>query len=96
MDIAQILTQRARDKHKGVFMKQAKHGSISALVLLALMTTFAAGCYYDRDDRWGYHRYPERRYSYDRDRDWRRDWRYDRDDDRRYSRSNPFRDHYND
>src|SRR5437016_9173315 len=53
IDIAQILTQRARDKHKGVFMKQAKHGSISALVLLALMTTFAAGCYYDRDDRWG-------------------------------------------
>jgi hypothetical protein len=79
-------------------MNRAKTTTIGAAVaLLALLSTLAAGCYYDRDDDWGYHRHPDRRYSYDyRDRDWRRDWRYDRDHDRRYSRADPFRDHYND
>ena len=79
-------------------MNRAKTTTIGAAVaLLALLSTLAAGCYYDRDDDWGYHRRPDRHYSYDyRDRDWRRDWRYDRDHDRRYSRADPFRDHYND
>ena len=79
-------------------MKQARHGSIAALALVMFVSTFAAGCYYERDDHWGYHRYRDDRYSdrYDRDRDWHRDWRYYRDYDRRYSRANPFRDHYND
>jgi hypothetical protein len=78
---------------------KTKQRSIAVLALMAWVTTFAAGCYYDRDDRWGYHRYPERRYSYRYYRyDRYGDWRYDRDYDRRYSRNDPdpLRYHYND
>ena len=85
-------------------MTQAKNKSIAIGALLGLITTFAAGCYYyDRDDRWRYSRYRDRRYDsrYDRDRDRRysrydwdrdRDWSYDRG---RYS-ANPSRNNYND
>ena len=68
-------------------MNQAnKRPLIASFVFLAFVSTFFAGCYYDRDDRWGYDRY-SRDYSYDRDRydhdRYDRDrYRYDRD---RYS-----------
>jgi hypothetical protein len=78
-------------------MKRTKQKAVLSLV--AFMTMLVAGCYYDRDDRWGYHRYPEGRYSYRYHRyDRYGDWRYDSDYDRRYSRNdpNPLRDHYND
>ena len=80
-------------------MKRPKQRSIAVLALMAWVTTLAAGCYYDRDDRWGYHRYPERRYSYRYyHNDRYSDWRYDRDHDRRYSRNDPdpLRYHYDD
>ncbi len=95
MGIAQI-SNRETNRERSTY-ETSKTRIDFALVLMALMTMFAAGCYYDRDDHWGYHRHPERRYSYryDRDRDWRYG-RYDRDYDRRYSRSNPSRDYYND
>ena len=61
-------------------MKRPKQRSIAVLALMAWVTTLAAGCYYDRDERWGYHRYPERRYSYRYyHNDRYSDWRYDRD-----------------
>ena len=45
-------------------MSQRKNKSIAAAVAFtALLLALAAGCYYDRDDDWGYHRYSERRYS---------------------------------
>jgi hypothetical protein len=75
-------------------MNRAKIKSIPAAVALtALISIFAAGCYYDRDDHWGYRRYPDR-YSSRYDRDGY--WRHDRDSDRRYSRSDPLHDQYND
>ncbi|HLN84544.1 MAG TPA: hypothetical protein VK355_13065, partial [Candidatus Binatia bacterium] len=67
------------------------------------VSTIFAGCYHDRDDDWGYHRY-SRDYSYDRDRYDRdryynrdpyydRDAYYDRDWRRdRYDRWNDYRD----
>jgi hypothetical protein len=85
---------------------------IASIVFAAFASTFFVGCYYDRDDHWGYNRsrdysyYDRDRYDRDRyyDRDWHRD-RYDRwsdrdrDDRYRWSRTNPIdplRSHYND
>ena len=77
-------------------MRRTKQSSIAVLALMVLVT---AGCYYARDDQWGYHRYPERRYSYRYyHNDRYGDWRYNHDYDRRYSRNDPdpLRYHYDD
>jgi hypothetical protein len=43
---------------KETFMSQRKNKSIAAAVAFtALLLASAAGCYYDRDDDWGYNRY---------------------------------------
>jgi hypothetical protein len=83
---------------------------IASIVFAAFASTFFAGCYYDRDDQWGYSHSRDYSYydrdRYDGDRYYDRDWRSDRDDrwndyrDRdRWSRTDPIdplRSHYND
>ena len=76
-------------------MDSAKKKSVVGSIMFAMfLSTIFAGCYYDRDDDWGYHRYSRRDYDYydrdryhgryyDRDRDWR-DGRYSHWDDYRY------------
>ena len=67
-------------------MNSAKKKSILASIVFAtFVSTIFAGCYYDRDDDWGYHRYSRRNYSY-YDRDHYRDRYYDRDSDWRDAR----------
>ena len=71
---------------------------IASIVFAAFASTFFGGCYYDRDDYWGYHH--SRDYSYyDRDRyfdrgRYDRDRYYDRNDWRsdRYDRWSDYRD----
>ena len=71
---------------------------IASIVFAAFASTFFGGCYYDRDDHWGYHH--SRDYSYyDRDRyydrgRYDRDRYYDRNDWRsdRYDRWSDYRD----
>src|ERR1044071_5875384 len=67
---------------------------IASIVFAAFASTFFVGCYYDRDDHWGYHRSRDSSY-YDRDGYYDRghsdrwsDYR-DRDDSHRWSRVDP-------
>ena len=48
-----------------------KRSLVTSIIFATFVSTIFVGCYHDRDDDWGYHRY-SRDYSYDRDR-------YDRD-----------------
>jgi hypothetical protein len=84
-------------------MNGANHTLIASIVFAAFASTFFVGCYFNRDDRWGYdhsrdysyydrdHYYDRDRYDgdryYDRDRYNDRDWRSDR-----YDRWNDYRD----
>jgi hypothetical protein len=41
-----------------------KKSRIASAIFVAFVSTVFAGCYYDRDDDWGYHRYSHPDYSY--------------------------------
>jgi hypothetical protein len=97
--MAVALYQNVRRKEKKIMDTAKKRSLVAAIIFATFVSTIFAGCYHDRDDDWGYHRY-SRDYSYDRDRydrdrDYDRDAYYDHDRDwrsDRYDRSNDYRD----
>jgi len=82
---------------RSVFMKRYNINSIALMAVLAALTSFAAGCYYDGYDRSDYARRGDRyNRADDRYYDRRDDWRYGRYDDNRYPRRSGDRDRNND
>jgi len=78
-------------------MKRYNIESIALMALLASLTSFAAGCYYNGDDRYDYAQRGDRyNRAYDRSYERRDDWRYGRYYDNRYPRRSGDRDRNND